>query len=121
MKLKESTAWNCRWFNAVADNQVPALFEMGELEVLFDDSESDYQGSVHVAFLNRDQQVCYIEYSYGSCGGCDSWEDAGGDEAAREEILGGMAVLSPTEFIKFAAAHTRLNRSIEQFVARLFN
>ena len=38
--------------------------------------ESDYQGSVAVAWESEGKFYFY-EYSYGSCSGCDDWESRG--------------------------------------------
>lgn len=112
MKLNESIAWHCRWFDVLSKE------ELGELEVLADCSEDDYQGTVAVAFLGRDGEVCYIEYSYGSCSECDAWEDKG-EGFAREEILRTMARLPKEEFIAFAAGHWKLKAHLNEMVLRL--
>lgn len=121
MKLKESTAWKCRWFDVLAawcDD--PRIQDIGDLDVLADFSENDYSGRVSVAFISRDEECCYIEYYYGSCSSCDAWEELG-DEVARLEILRTMVVLPPAEFVKFAAEHWLLKTALDEMVSRLFN
>lgn len=64
---EQTTAYKCRYGAEMAP-----LFEGAS--ILWEDSEDDYQGHVEVLAL-RDQTLLYLEYSYGSCSGCDSWED----------------------------------------------
>jgi len=47
--------------------------------------EGDYQGSIVYAYEFTTGGFCVITDSYGSCSGCDAWEDAS-DEAARNMI-----------------------------------
>lgn len=120
MKIKESTAWDCRWFNVVAETKIETLQDLGELEVLADFSESDYQGDVRLAFLDRDGRCCYLQYGYGSCSECDSYEDMSEDEI-RADIFQSMVVMDKTAFIKFAASHSYLKTAVNDLVLRLFN
>lgn len=43
--------------------------------------EDDYQGDEAFAFQFKDGTIAIITDSFGSCSGCDSWEDASDDEA----------------------------------------
>ena len=49
-------------------------------------NEGDYQGGVMTAYLFADDSVGIISDSYGSCSGCDSWEDST-DKDARGMII----------------------------------
>jgi hypothetical protein len=55
-------------------------------EILWEDSESDYQG--HASFLaQHESKYCFYEWWYGSCPGCDGWEsDEKSDEDIKEEM-----------------------------------
>ena len=48
----------------------------------------DYQGFANV-LLNRENEFVYVTWSYGSCGGCDGWEDM--DEEKRKADFKQMA------------------------------
>lgn len=58
-------------------------------ELLKDESVADYQGEVKIIYTKANKYIkyyCFLEYSYGSCGGCDAWEDGFTDEEVAEEI-----------------------------------
>jgi hypothetical protein len=59
----------------------------GDWEILWEDSESYYQG--HASFVaKKGNKYCFYEWWYGSCSGCDSWESAGlSDEAIEKEMM----------------------------------
>jgi hypothetical protein len=66
MKWNETTASKCR-YGDVAEKV------WGDWEILWEDSEADYQG--HASFLaKRGKKYCFYEWWYGSCSGCDGWE-----------------------------------------------
>ena len=121
MKLQDFIDLDFRWFYLLVDNEIPALQDMGELELLADYSDGDsYQGDVRVAFLDRDGRCCYIEYSYGSCSHCDPFEDMDADDV-RNDIFQTMVVLEKSEFVKFAASHRYLKQGLDHLVSHLFN
>lgn len=62
------------------DDQMQALFKGAK--VLAHWNEGDYQGEVATAVQLADDRFAWYQDSYGSCSGCDSWEDAD-DEAVR--------------------------------------
>jgi hypothetical protein len=64
------------------DEQMKGLLK--NVKVLSHWNEGDYSGSVATMVQLRDTKevVIYSDY-YGSCSGCDSWEDAG-DTSVRE-------------------------------------
>lgn len=121
MKLSDSTAWECQYFNVLDGNDDPSLKDMGELEVLADYSDGpDYSGAVRVAFLDRNGRCCYLEYFWGSCDHCDAYMNQS-DEETQQDILRQLVVLEAAEFIKFASNHQYLKRDINDLVSRLFN
>ena len=72
VKFSDSTAAECRHSEYVAE-----LFS--DWEIIWDESRCDYQGTVRF-LAHKDGKFAYLEYSYGSCGGCDSWEGMAEDE-----------------------------------------
>lgn len=50
------------------------LQSLHAVEVLRKDYESDYSGYVDVDVLLKDGRIFSYRYSYGSCSGCDEWE-----------------------------------------------
>ena len=62
------------------DNHMRKLFRGAE--VLAHWNEGDWQGTVATAVKLADGRFAYYSDSYGSCSGCDSWEDAS-DELVR--------------------------------------
>lgn len=51
------------------------LKNLGVKKILDIRYESDYQGFVDVSALLKDGRVFSYLYYYGSCSGCDDWED----------------------------------------------
>ncbi len=62
-----------------------ALFD-GVAPVIAWASSDDYDGTVCAAYQFPDGSVAILGDGYGSCSGCDAWEDAG-DEDARALIV----------------------------------
>lgn len=50
-------------------------------------SDNDYQGTIAVAYQFASGEVAIMTDYYGSCSGCDSWEDSS-EQDARNMILG---------------------------------
>lgn len=63
------------------DEQMRALFKGAE--VLAHWNEGDYQGTVATAYKLSDGRFAWVQDSYGSCSGCDAWDDAN-DARVRE-------------------------------------
>ena len=58
----------------------------GEWEILWEDSEADYQG--HASILaKKGNKYAFYEWWYGSCSGCDGWEADGKDDDAIEKEM----------------------------------
>lgn len=69
MKWEETVASKCRWAEFAEAN-------WGTWEFIWEDSYSDYQGSASiVAYDMNSGRFVFTEWSYGSCSGCDPWED----------------------------------------------
>jgi len=79
MDFTSTIAYSCRY----GDN---ALNVFGKYDVLWENSESDYQGHAHF-FGKKDGAYVAYEWSYGSCSGCDGWEaDGSTDEQIEKEM-----------------------------------
>ncbi len=75
MKWLETTADKCRYGEI-------ARVIFGDWEILWEDSEANYQG--HASILaKKDNQYAFYEWWYGSCSGCDGWE---ADDATDAQI-----------------------------------
>ena len=61
--------------------------ELGGEKVLFVNYDSDYQGYVDIDVLLKDGRVFSYYYPYGSCSGCDEWEDMCYSEAQIKDIM----------------------------------
>lgn len=58
----------------------------GTWEILWEDSEADYQG--HATILaKKGRRYSFYEWWYGSCSGCDGWEADGKDDDAVEKEM----------------------------------
>jgi hypothetical protein len=75
MLVEYSTACQCRYGDFVKE-----LY--GDWEVVVDLSEDDYSGNVDLV-ATKDGKYLYLQYYYGSCSVCDTWE---GDELSGLEI-----------------------------------
>lgn len=49
-------------------------------------SDNDYQGTIAIAHKLEDGRVVVMTDYYGSCSGCDAWEDSTDDDA-RKQVL----------------------------------
>ena len=74
--FRESKSYECRWSWLVERL-------IGDWEVLWEEAEVDYQGSAEL-LVQKDGRFCYIGWSYGSCSGCDCYEDLDAETAYRE-------------------------------------
>lgn len=72
VQVSESKAYGGRWSEYVLDGWQDA-------EVLYEAGEADYQGSAEVLAVQRTSwdgdKYIYASWSWGSCSGCDGWED----------------------------------------------
>lgn len=82
MKFNKSQASQCRW-SEFAERLI------GDWEILWERAEVDYQGFAEV-LAAKDGRFCYLEWSYGSCSGCDQWEDMPEEQAFADFKTGAM-------------------------------
>jgi hypothetical protein len=73
---KETAASACRW-NEYCEELI------GSWLILWEDAEADWQGSARVLAFNNGQ-FRYVSWSYGSCSGCDIFEDMNEEERRNE-------------------------------------
>jgi hypothetical protein len=66
---------------------------LNPVELLRKNYESDYQGFVDIDVLLENGRVFSYNYSYGSCSGCDEWEDRSYSDAEIAEEMREHAVL----------------------------
>lgn len=66
-----SESANCRWSECVEPH-------LGDWTVLWEEAYVDYQGGTKL-LATKDGHYAYVEWSYGSCSGCDGWEDMAED------------------------------------------
>lgn len=57
-----------------------AIFE-GQAAIVDHYTENDYQGTLAIAYQFGDGSVAIITDYFGSCSGCDAWEDATDEDA----------------------------------------
>lgn len=83
---------DCRW----DEHWQEAIDSLGGgVEVLFEDAYSDWQGHLDMDVLLTDGRVASYYYSYGSCSGCDRWEDSG--ENVTQVMLDEMTIFDNRE------------------------
>jgi hypothetical protein len=68
-----------------SDGRWAELFtpDLGDWTVVGEEANLDYQGSAE-ALLEKDGQFAYVQWTWGSCGGCDEWEGLSGAQLAAE-------------------------------------
>jgi hypothetical protein len=109
MKWDETIASECRYGDV-------AKRIFGDAEIIWEHSLDDYQGYVSVLAAMPDGSFIHYEWTYGSCSGCDEWEDRFGsywieddDEDAENngavkkieaEMRQGLAILKDRETLK---------------------
>lgn len=93
MKWEDTTAATCR-YGEIAGKV------WGDWDVLWEDSEADYQG--HASFLaKKGRKYVFYEWWYGSCSGCDGWEaDGSNDEDIAAEMHRTAMYLSSKKELK---------------------
>jgi hypothetical protein len=92
----KTTAYECRYGEMAAP-----LFE--GCWVLWENSENDYQGHAKVLASAPGGTYRFVEWTYGSCSGCDEWEDRGLSAAdITTELRRTMAVFDRTSLRAYA-------------------
>lgn len=67
----------------------------GAKEILRLEYESSYSGEVDIDVLLNDGRVVSYHYYYGSCSGCDEWEDAELTDEQIEDIMTQESTIFP--------------------------
>lgn len=80
MQWDQTTASECRYGDVAG-----RIF--GDAEVIWEHSENDYQGFANVLVRMPDGRFGHYEWTYGSCSGCDEWEDLPGGDDEVERIM----------------------------------
>jgi hypothetical protein len=83
MRWDDTEASQCRWSEYAEEIWADA-------EILWEDSEADYQGHANVFARHPDGRYSWGGWSYGSCSGCDGWEGLADEEirkAFREDVV----------------------------------
>lgn len=79
MKWDKTIASQCR-YGDIAEKV------FGKWDIIWEDSEADYQG--HATILGKKgRKYVFYEWWYGSCSGCDGWEADGKDDKAIEKEM----------------------------------
>jgi hypothetical protein len=76
MRWEQSTASQCRWSEYAEE-----LFY--DWNIIWDNSYADYQGTGEFV-AEKDGKFAYVTWTYGSCSGCDAWEDMPEDEVRKD-------------------------------------
>ena len=94
MKWTDTVASNCR-YGSIAER----LFK--DAEIIWEDSDDDYQGYATVLAQMADGRFCLYDWTYGSCSGCDEWEDRGlSDDEIEIEMCRAAAFFSTVEQVQ---------------------
>lgn len=109
MKWDNTIAAKCRWGSLVHEVLSKALGE--NFEVIWEDSEHDYQGHARILAVRGDSMLEY-GWSYGSCSGCDSWEDAP-EEEVKKEIINGIGLFGRDAATEYASMLDLAAKSIQ--------
>jgi hypothetical protein len=86
MKWKETIASRCRY-----SEEAETIW--GHMEIIWEDSEDDYQGHAHILAVERadsgsgELRLWEYKWQYGPCSECDDWEDR---ECTPTEIMKDM-------------------------------
>lgn len=98
--MSETTRWSdtvasrCRYGDVAG-----RIFDGAD--VIFERSEDDYQGYANVFARLRDGRFCHYEWTYGSCSGCDEWEDRGlTDDQIEAEMRSAAVFFDNVETVK---------------------
>lgn len=118
MKWEETVASEAR-YNGIAE----LIFD--GLDIIYDKSEADYQGSVEVfaveesdGWRNREPVFLHLEYSYGSCSGCDEWEsrNLSDTEILKEMINEHVSFIKGTEAVEKYPCNKELRSAINEWL-----
>lgn len=94
MKWRETEASRCRYGEVAGEI-------WGDADVIWEDSEADYQGHATILAKTPDGRWWFYEWWYGSCSGCDTWEAADlTDDQIREEMERSAAVFDDPDIMR---------------------
>lgn len=86
MKWSDTVASRCRYGEDATE-----IF--GDADIIAEASVEDWQGHANVLAAMPDGTFAHYEWTYGSCSGCDEWEDRNLDHGAIvAEMRSAMAV-----------------------------
>jgi hypothetical protein len=120
MRWEATVASSCRYGDVAG-----RIFR--DAEIIWENSESDYQGFANVLAHMPDGTFAHYEWTYGSCSGCDEWEARDlTDEQVEAEMRSALAVLPDkealmkylhldpvyTQDMKYPTANTPTNASV---------
>jgi hypothetical protein len=63
------------------------------VEIVLEESDDDYQGDTYAVVkkkLSWRKEFGYLTFGWGSCSGCDAWDDADGDPAKESQVITGI-------------------------------
>jgi hypothetical protein len=92
-KWRETITSQCRW-SEYAEELI------GNDYILWEDASNDYQGHAKILSYNNNQ-FSYIEWSYGSCSGCDSYEGLPDEDIRKEFKKDCMVFSDPFVFVNW--------------------
>lgn len=77
-----------------------SIWKTPEYQLVYDKSVADWQGQVLAIFRNKKTDTfTLLEYTYGSCSGCDDWESR---RLSTEQIAAEMKNLCASEMSRAA-------------------
>ncbi len=110
MKFSDSVSAKCRWSEYTEE-----LF--GDWDIIWEESEADYQGKVNL-LAHKEGKFAYFSYEYGSCGGCDPWEDMP-EEKIRAYFAKMIEHFEDVQALQKFADKVHYGKSFEQAVAEI--
>jgi len=90
-----------------------AIFE-GQAEILDHYTEDDWQGTLAIAYRFPDGSVAIMTDYFGSCSGCDAWEDAS-DADARAMVTSLVTSARFFEDVEAARTFCRSDKDAEEY------
>lgn len=108
MKWNDTVASSCRY------GEIAGRIFKGA-EILWENSDCDYQGHANVLAILPNGDLCHYEWTYGSCAGCDSWEayDLTEDQIEAEMRRDAVFISDMKIMIKYLQHVTKDYQSIE--------
>ena len=112
MKWDETVASRCR-YGDVAGN----IF--GNSNIIWEDSENDYQGHARILAQMESGVFVHYEWSYGSCSYCDEWESRElSGKQIEEEMRREMTVINNVKILKHYIRNTPMDDVVSAWIAK---